>query len=32
VGWVDPSWRLSCYDEILFNGATFGDLNRGKGH
>ena len=28
---VVPNWRLDLYDEILFNGATFGDLNRGNG-
>jgi NTE family protein len=28
---VGPNWRSQLYDEILFNGATFGDLNRGKG-
>ena len=26
-----PSWRPQLYDEILFNGATFGDLDRGDG-
>ena len=26
-----PSWRPQLYDEILFNGATFGDLDRGNG-
>jgi NTE family protein len=33
---ASPTWGRSelaaqLYDEILFNGATFGDLNRGKG-
>jgi len=33
---MSPNWGRSelasqLYDEILFNGATFGDLNRGKG-
>ena len=28
---VVPNWRPQLYDEILFNGATFGDLDRGKG-
>ena len=26
-----PNWRPQLYDEILFNGATFGDLDRGDG-
>ena len=26
-----PNWRRELYDEILFNGATFGDLDRGDG-
>jgi NTE family protein len=30
-GWGRSELAAQLYDEILFNGATFGDLNRGKG-
>ena len=30
-GWGRSELASQLYDEILFNGATFGDLNRGKG-
>jgi NTE family protein len=30
-GWGRSELAADLYDEILFNGATFGDLNRGKG-
>ena len=30
-GWGRSELASALYDEILFNGATFGDLNRGKG-
>jgi NTE family protein len=30
-GWGRSELAADIYDEILFNGATFGDLNRGKG-
>jgi NTE family protein len=31
MGWGRSELAAQLYDEILFNGATFGDLNRGKG-
>ena len=31
TGWGRSELAAELYDEILFNGATFGDLNRGKG-
>ena len=31
TGWGRSELAAQLYDEILFNGATFGDLNRGKG-
>src|SRR5215471_12137378 len=31
TGWGRSELAADLYDEILFNGATFGDLNRGKG-
>jgi NTE family protein len=31
TGWGRSELASQLYDEILFNGATFGDLNRGKG-
>jgi len=31
AGWGRSELAAQLYDEILFNGATFGDLNRGKG-
>ncbi|SAL06251.1 Patatin-like phospholipase [Caballeronia arationis] len=30
-GWGRSELAADLYDEILFNGATFGDINRGKG-
>jgi NTE family protein len=30
-GWGRSELASRLYDEVLFNGATFGDLNRGKG-
>ena len=30
-GWGRSELAAELYDEILFNGATFGDLNRGAG-
>ncbi len=31
TGWGRSELAAQLYDEILFNGATFGDLNRGNG-
>ncbi|MGO4396140.1 patatin-like phospholipase family protein [Variovorax sp. M-6] len=31
TGWGRSELASQFYDEVLFNGATFGDLNRGKG-
>ncbi|MDM0019143.1 patatin-like phospholipase family protein [Variovorax saccharolyticus] len=31
AGWGRSELASELYDEVLFNGATFGDLNRGKG-
>jgi len=31
TGWGRSELAANLYDEILFNGATFGDLDRGKG-
>ena len=31
TGWGRSELASELYDEVLFNGATFGDLNRGKG-
>ncbi len=31
TGWGRSELAAQLYDEILFNGATFGDLNRGEG-
>ena len=31
TGWGRSELAAQLYDEILFNGATFGDLNRGRG-
>ena len=31
TGWGRSELAAQLYDEILFNNATFGDLNRGKG-
>ena len=31
TGWGRSELAAQLYDEILFNGATFGDLNRGDG-
>ena len=31
LGWGRSELAAQLYDEILFNGATFGDLNRGDG-
>ena len=31
TGWGRSELAVELYDEILFNGATFGDLDRGKG-
>ena len=32
TGWGRPELAAELYDEILFHGATFADLNRGAGH
>src|SRR5213079_142249 len=31
TGWGRSELASELYDEVLFNGATFGDLNRGNG-